>query len=208
MAKVIGPLQSLDARGQFAETLIYAKQRGTNYTKAYAVPTNPQSAPQTLQRLGIAAITKAWSTLHADEKLTWQPLADNWFLSQYHAFLRYNAIRWRNELPPCPRFPDYSNAIHFVPVLTWTNVGLLWTCYHKVEFPTQEPFAIQVVVGTFPSFPPTKSGTRIIEARYQYIGLDKWDITVEWTAPDPTTYFCWARYAGRRGGTSMWEEPP
>lgn len=46
MAKVTGPLMSIDASGAFADTMVYAKWKGINYSRQYAIPANPKTANQ------------------------------------------------------------------------------------------------------------------------------------------------------------------
>ena len=42
MAKVTGPLMSIDDSGAFADTIIYAKWKGINYSRQYAIPEIPR----------------------------------------------------------------------------------------------------------------------------------------------------------------------
>jgi hypothetical protein len=50
MAKVTGPLMSLDASGGFASTLVFGKWKGRNTVRQLVRPSNPQSADQELAR--------------------------------------------------------------------------------------------------------------------------------------------------------------
>ena len=43
MAKVNGPLFSLDARGQLGKALVYAIWKGLNYARKYVIPFNPKT---------------------------------------------------------------------------------------------------------------------------------------------------------------------
>lgn len=100
MAKVTGPLFSLDARGRVGDSLVFSKQRGTNYTKKHTIPTNPQTAAQTRQRMVTAFCTKLWSHMTDAEKATWAPLAAELNLSPYHACLKTNLHRLRSHQAP------------------------------------------------------------------------------------------------------------
>ena len=117
MAKLIGPCHSLDARGSLGKTLTFAKQRGSNYVKRYAVPDNPKTAAQTGHRAGVGYIAKNWARVAAwparnleDRRPLWQPLADTWNTTLYHAYLRYNQARWKLGLP-CVNTPDPSTRL-------------------------------------------------------------------------------------------------
>ena len=46
MAKVSGPLFSVDASGGYAGTLVFAKWKGRNYARQLVVPANPRTADQ------------------------------------------------------------------------------------------------------------------------------------------------------------------
>ena len=46
MAKVIGPLHSESASGQFAKAQVHARRKGQNVVRAYIVPANPRSQAQ------------------------------------------------------------------------------------------------------------------------------------------------------------------
>ena len=50
MAKVTGPLLSLDARGAIAQTQVYGSWRGIPTVRRYVVPANPKSTAQVLTR--------------------------------------------------------------------------------------------------------------------------------------------------------------
>ena len=62
MARVIGPLFSQEARGQFGQTVVFNRRLGQNTVRAYVVPANPQTDAQVAVRIILAAaglITKA-----------------------------------------------------------------------------------------------------------------------------------------------------
>jgi len=61
MAKVTGPLMSIDASGAFADTMVYAKWKGIKYSRQYAIPSGP--APKTTEILSLGADGKTWGLL-------------------------------------------------------------------------------------------------------------------------------------------------
>lgn len=115
MAKTLAPLLSLDARGRIGGALIYSKQQGTTYTKAYAVPTNPQTAQQQAHRRCVAWATQQWTTLSATHKNAWRELADSLHLAPYHAFIK-RAIPAVHELTAPERTPDDGQPTLWTPV--------------------------------------------------------------------------------------------
>lgn len=65
MAKVTGPLMSIDAGGAFADTMVYATWKGINYSRQYAIPSNPRTANQLQIRDYFTTAVAAWQ---AEEK--------------------------------------------------------------------------------------------------------------------------------------------
>lgn len=50
MAKVSGPLMSMDASGSFAGAIVFGKWKGRNVVRQLVTPSNPQTAAQTAVR--------------------------------------------------------------------------------------------------------------------------------------------------------------
>lgn len=50
MAKVSGPLMSMDASGKFGGTIVFSKWKGRNVVRQLVVPANPNSAGQEAAR--------------------------------------------------------------------------------------------------------------------------------------------------------------
>lgn len=70
MAKVNGPLFSLDARGSVAKAITFSFWKGVNYVRSRVVPNNPQSTDQTAIRDLITDATVAWKTNGTDGTTT------------------------------------------------------------------------------------------------------------------------------------------
>lgn len=62
MAKVKGPLFSLDARGQIAKSLVYMGWKGLKTVRQYVIPSNPNTADQQTQRNYFKAAVEEWHT--------------------------------------------------------------------------------------------------------------------------------------------------
>jgi hypothetical protein len=60
MAKVSGPLFSLDARGQVGKAIVFSFWKGVNYVRQHVVPNNPQSSLQTAIRDLVTDASVAW----------------------------------------------------------------------------------------------------------------------------------------------------
>lgn len=61
MAKVTGPLFSLDARNAIGKAIVYSYWRGIQYVRARVIPANPKSAGQQAIRSLITDASTAWS---------------------------------------------------------------------------------------------------------------------------------------------------
>ncbi len=59
MAKVTGPLMSLDASGTVAKTTTFSKWKGRNYVRLRVTPANPQSTDQVATRGYLGVLAKA-----------------------------------------------------------------------------------------------------------------------------------------------------
>lgn len=61
MAKLTGPLFSLDARGKLGGAIVYSFWRGVNYARRLVIPSNPNSTEQQAIRSLITDASQAWS---------------------------------------------------------------------------------------------------------------------------------------------------
>lgn len=62
MAKVKGPLFSMDARGQIAKSLVYMGWKGLKTVRQYVIPSNPNTEDQQTQRNYFKAAVEEWHT--------------------------------------------------------------------------------------------------------------------------------------------------
>lgn len=67
MAKVSGPLMSMDASGKFGGALVFANRLGTNVVRQLVTPSNPMSANQEIARniIRVAGADQRFSNLTA-----------------------------------------------------------------------------------------------------------------------------------------------
>lgn len=63
MAKVTGPLMSLDASGTVGKTATFSKWKGRNYVRLRVTPQNPQTEEQATSRTYLGAIGQALSSI-------------------------------------------------------------------------------------------------------------------------------------------------
>ena len=77
MAKVSGPLLSLDASGKIGNTMVHFNWKGVNVVRQWTVPTNPQSANQKIVRQKLAAMGK--NTVKVETPKTGLPLGSKMY---------------------------------------------------------------------------------------------------------------------------------
>jgi hypothetical protein len=92
MARVNGPLLSLDASGKFANVMVASIWKGRNYFRAHFIPTNHNTPDQQAQRAAFAAAVLSWQGLYASAQDQWDVAARdvyppisgfNYYVSQY-----------------------------------------------------------------------------------------------------------------------------
>lgn len=62
MAKVRGPLYSMDARGKLGNSLVYMSWKGIQDVRKYVIPANPRSTGQMTQRGYFSDAVELWHT--------------------------------------------------------------------------------------------------------------------------------------------------
>jgi len=67
MAKVSGPLMSMQASGKFADTLVFSNRKGANVVRQLVIPANPMSANQEIarNRVRVCGAAQAYCNLEA-----------------------------------------------------------------------------------------------------------------------------------------------
>ena len=92
MAKVTGPLLSLDARGSVAKTLVFAAWKGINYVRQRVIPTYSNTASQADVRELITEASQAWysetSPIDTAYKALYDVAAEGQALSGFNLFIR------------------------------------------------------------------------------------------------------------------------
>jgi len=63
MAKVKGPLMSMDARGQLGKSLVFLGWKGLKTVRSHVVPANPQTDAQQLQRGHMTDAVSLWHSM-------------------------------------------------------------------------------------------------------------------------------------------------
>lgn len=92
MAKVTGPLLSLDARGSVAKTIVFSAWKGINYVRQRVIPTYSNTAAQADIRELITEASQAWfsetSPIDSAYKAAYNVAAEGRAYSGFNLFMR------------------------------------------------------------------------------------------------------------------------
>jgi len=96
MAKVTGPLLSLDASGSIASTITFSRWKGINYVRQRIIPTYTNTALQALVRLLMKDGSLAWKasatvgavTINSAYKLAYNAAAAGTAMSGFNLFMK------------------------------------------------------------------------------------------------------------------------
>jgi hypothetical protein len=100
MAKVTGPLMSLDASGSVAGTMTFSKWKGRNYVRQTVTPSNPKSPAQTAFRIMFGFLSEAWKLLSPTDQGSWDALGKQLNASPFNGYMRQNQRDWTQTLTP------------------------------------------------------------------------------------------------------------
>jgi len=106
MARVIGPLLSMDASGAVGGSVVFSKWKGRNYVRRFVVPHNPRSALQVAQRAMLKFLAEAWSGFTIGNKATWDSLAAATNISPFNAYVSNNLNRHAQLNAPSVEYPE------------------------------------------------------------------------------------------------------
>lgn len=117
MVKVFAPALSLDASGTIGNAITFSKWKGRHYVRERIIPANPRSGLQTGMRSMFKFLSQSWSPIGAEDKASFNDLADSMAISPFNAYMRANQKRWRNYRPPAREIA----ALGVGTVCTWNG---------------------------------------------------------------------------------------
>ena len=89
MAKVTGPLFSIDAAGKFGDSMVFAKWKGINYVRRHTKATQPNTARQKSVRSRFTEAAAMYQLLNGADKAAWKTRAAGRPLTGYNLFMKY-----------------------------------------------------------------------------------------------------------------------
>lgn len=87
MARVKGPLFSIDASGSLAKTVTYSKWKGRNYVRQHVIPQNPNSATQVNVRTAWTLLVTSWQARIAGDIVLWNAFAVQFEMSGFNQYI-------------------------------------------------------------------------------------------------------------------------
>jgi len=111
MAKLIGPLMSLDASGSIAGTLTFSKWKGRPLVRQLVKPSNPKTSGQTTNRAMMKFLSQQWASMSAGNQATWLEMADVGKYSNFNGYVAYNMARWTQFADPTQYLPLDGSAV-------------------------------------------------------------------------------------------------
>jgi len=123
VAKVKGPLFSVDAWGNFGNMLVFQRRRRQAVVYPYTVPANPNTGSQQGVRASFAGATSSWNVLPPASKVLWWAKAQGARLSGYNMYVQNYLLGLLGEPPEPPEPPveaEYLVAVMALnPVAYW-----------------------------------------------------------------------------------------
>ena len=91
MARVIGPIFSLDARGTLGKAVVYSIRKGVNYTRQFIIGKNPKSDAQLQNRAAFTdGVSKwRWGIIPNYQKTLWDSYATGTTEAGFNRFMRF-----------------------------------------------------------------------------------------------------------------------
>ena len=87
MARVKGPLFSLEASGTVAKTVVYSQWKGRQYVRQHTIPYNPQSALQVNVRTAMTLLVAEWQGEIQGYRDTWNTFAKQFNKSGFNVYV-------------------------------------------------------------------------------------------------------------------------
>lgn len=110
MARTTSPLLSMDASGSVGNSLTFAKWKGRNYVRRWAIPANPRSAAQLSTRAALQYYTALYKANTADVLANFLTEAESMKISPFNAFTKKGILNWKTAT-----FIHPENYVMFPP---------------------------------------------------------------------------------------------
>lgn len=110
MARVTGPLMSMDASGTVAGAIVFSRWKGLPYVRRHAIPQNPRSPKQVSVRAMMTFVSRTWGVLMSSHWADWEAAAETQHMSGFNYFVGKSMSRWRTFRGPQMALPNQPVA--------------------------------------------------------------------------------------------------
>ncbi len=202
MATVTGPMFSLKASGTLADTLTFRTNGRRHSVGKKNVPTQPRSNSQIKRRAMTKWLTQTWRQLPDYWQSNLDDIAQKLNLSNYHAWLKFNSLRWNSDqLPWIDGIPGQdTNETNESKVVT--KIGRLHSFVFKVEDWAERYFTC--IINAMPAeallWNPAKTILVLGPPVNWVMGNSKFVGT--WEAPNDNNFYFHAKYGTIRGDST------
>ena len=119
MAKVIGPIQSFEARGKLGSS-VFGTWRGINVVRAHFIPANPQTAAQVNIRAAMSISVISWQALSPADKLTYDTAVKGEPLSGFNKMVQGALDAYMSQLGTGTTPTSLAAVGAYPGTFTWT----------------------------------------------------------------------------------------
>jgi hypothetical protein len=112
---------SMDASGTVANAITFSRWRGRQYVRRHVVPSNPSTSFQVGIRAMLAVLANQWASIGLSFQASWAHPAALVNLLPFHAYIRDNMRRWRDNRGVSQSYPPPETLTPELPVLTATG---------------------------------------------------------------------------------------
>ena len=204
MAKLSGPMFSMEAHGSIGKTLSFVRGKRTPYVKKHFTPKNPNSTAQIGIRCMAKFLTQYWAELSDEDKASFEELAAAWTTSPYHAWLTLNSRRWANHELPIFNTENTGGAISTHPSCGGSYFHGKWSVRPSIDATSNFPIIAEVCISKDSGFTPSRQTARHIISEYDMDDEDC-EFYYSWYPPDEDTYYFRARFGYANGDASEWD---
>jgi len=165
MAKTTAPLLSFGASGQIAQTQVYSRWKGRAYARRYTIPSNPQTAAQTLTRSAFSWLQAVFKFASPDLIAPWEEYAKGLVMTSRNAFTKLNLgqLRTATDLALMLFSPGALGGLPPATLtVTGTAPGVTVACTAPASVPTGWTLT-SAILGLIPDQNPQSGASYAVE---------------------------------------------
>lgn len=164
---------------------IFSRNRGGNYVKNFAVPTNPDTASQQSVRARFGSISASWRNLTQSQRDHWKAQAPNYpsknsfgdeiILSGFGVYqkLNSNLLLVESTMMDTPRAPMGTGVLDGLTLdLSQTTDGVTTVMIAEQETVLLDQSYTKIAIY---ATPPLSAGKTFVESSYRFIGYKSMD---------------------------------